>query len=350
MKNFWRRRILLIMGTALFVCALVAIPNYIVDPFWCFQHEVPFGRYQTMFDERQQKTNYLAFRDVDFDTVMLGNSRVTYMDPRDVPGRAFNYATSSMKPYEFLPYLRFAARRSASPLNTIILGMSFVDTNANSRLSFDSPEEYIARATSWGFRYKSLLNVELLRHSVASIRRELRGNYHDSYVREGREIVSKQMKLPVPEALRRSEIEENLAVYRARAYGKDYEYLDNRQVYTELKNAFPSSRFLVFSTPVSAHLLNLLVEQGLFDDYTRWVADLVEVFGEVWNFMYYNEITTDDTNYKDAHHYTPQIGGKILQKMYGKSDENRHHDFGVRVIPDNLDAHLQFLRVNFSRD
>ena len=349
MKNFWRRRILLIMGTALFVCALVAIPNYIVDPFWCFQHEVPFGRYQTMFDERQQKTNYLAFRDVDFDTVMLGNSRVTYMDPRDVPGRAFNYATSSMKPYEFLPYLRFAARRSASPLNTIILGMSFVDTNANSRLSFDSPEEYIARATSWGFRYKSLLNVELLRHSVASIRRELRGNYHDSYVREGREIVSKQMKLPVPEALRRSEIEENLAVYRARAYGKDYEYLDNRPVYAELKNAFPSSRFLVFSTPVSAHLLNLLVEQGLFDDYTRWVADLVEVFGEVWNFMYYNEITTDDYNYKDAHHYSPQVGGIILKMMYAISGENKHHDFGIRVTRDNLDEHLQFLKGNFLR-
>ena len=255
-----------------------------------------------------------------------------------------------MKPYEFLPYLRFAARRSASPLKTIILGMSFVDTNAQSRLTFDTPEEYIARTTSWGFRYKSLLNVELLRHSVASIRRELRGNYHDSYVREGREIVSKQMKLPVPEAIRRSEIKENMTVYRTRAYGKDYEYLDNRPVFAELKNAFPSSRFLVFTTPVSAHLLNLLVEQGLFDDYARWIADLVEVFGEVWNFMYYNEITTDDTNYKDAHHYTPQIGGKILQKMYGKSDENRHHDFGVRVIPDNLDAHLQFLQGNFSRD
>lgn len=188
MKNFWRRRILLIFGATLFLCTLVAVPNYIVDPFWCFQHEVPFGRYQTMFDERQQKTNYLAFREVDFDTVILGNSRVTYMDPRAVPGRAFNYAASSMKPYEFLPYLRFAARRSASPLNTIVLGMSFVDTNAQSRLTFDTPEEYIARATSFGFRYKSLLNVELLRHSVASIRRELRGNHHDSYLREGREI------------------------------------------------------------------------------------------------------------------------------------------------------------------
>jgi hypothetical protein len=347
MKKFWKIRIFLIFGAMLLLSSFVAILNYIVDPFWCFEHEVPFGRYQAMFDERQQKTNYLAFREVDFDTVILGNSRVTYMDPRSIPGRTFNYSASSMKPYEFLPYLRFAARRSASPLNTIILGISFVDTNAQFRPTFDSPEEYIARATSWGFRYKSLLNVELLRYSVASIRRELQGSYHDSYLREGREIISKQMKLPVPEALRRSEIEENLAAYRARAYGKDYEYLDNRPVYAELKNAFPSSRFLVFTTPVSAHLLNLLVEQGLFDYYACWIADLVEVFGEVWNFMYYNEITTDDANYKDAHHYTPQVGDMIIRKMFALSDINKHNDFGILVTRDTLEEHLQFLRENF---
>ena len=109
MKSFWRRRILMIIGMAFLVCFFVALPNYIVDPFWCFQHSILFGRYQTMFDERQQKTNYLAFREVDFDTVILGNSRVTYMDPRNVPGRAFNYAVSSMQLYEYLPYLQFVA-------------------------------------------------------------------------------------------------------------------------------------------------------------------------------------------------------------------------------------------------
>ena len=66
--------------------------------------------------------------------------------------------------------------------------------------------------------------------------------------------------------------------------------------------------------------------------------------------MYYNEITIDDTNYKDAHHFTPQIGGKILQKMYAISGEKKHHDFGVRVSRDNLDEHLLFLQENFLRD
>ena len=302
-----------------------------------------------MFDERQQKTNYLAFREVDFDTVILGNSRVTYMDPRNVPGRAFNYAVSSMQLYEYLPYLQFVADRSASPINTIILGMGFTQTSLNKHLSYDSPEKYISRATSAGFRYKSLLNIDLLRHSIASIRRELAGNFHDAYIREGRDILSKQMKLPLPDALRHSAVKEQLSFYRTHVYSKDFKYLDYSLVYTELKRAFPSSRFLVFTTPVSAHLLNLLVEQGLFDDYTRWITDLVEVFGEVWNFMFYNEITVDDVNYKDAHHYSPQVCDLITRKIYNISKDIGiiFNDFGVRVTHENLNEHLHFLRENF---
>jgi hypothetical protein len=168
------------------------------------------------------------------------------------------------------------------------------------------------------------------------------------YIREGREIVAKMMKLPIPEETRNSAIKEQLEVYRASVYGKDYEYLENRPFYVELKNNFPSSRFLVFTTPVTGHLLSLLVEQGRFDDYTRWIADLVEVFGEVWNFMYYNEITTDDTNYKDAHHYLPQVCDLITRKLYNIPDK-KYNDFGVRVTHENLDEHLQFLRENLLR-
>lgn len=350
MKNFWGRRILLIFSTTIFFCTLFAVPNYIVDPFWCFEHEVPYGRYQTGFDERQQKTNYLAFREVDFDTVIFGNSRVTYMDPRTVPGRAFNYAVSSMQLREYLPYLQFVAFRNTSHLDTVILGMSFHQTNANSELSYETPEEYIAKASSSGFRYKSLLSIELLRNSIASIRREYRGDYHNVYIREGREIVSKKMKFPIPEETRRSAIKEQLELYRARVYGKDYEYLDNRSVFVEFKRTLPSSRFIVFTTPVSFHLLNLLVEEGRFDDYSRWITDMVEVFDEVWNFMYYNEITTDDLNFIDAHHYSPQICDVITRKLYNIPDEIKYNDFGVRVTHENLEEHLQFLRVNFLED
>ena len=346
MKNFWKSRSILIIFSAAIVLSVVLLINYTIDPFWSFQHVVPIGRYQPMFDERQQKTNYILFRDLNFDTVIFGNSRVTYMNPLTVPGSAFNYSASSMKPDEFLPYLRFVASKSLSPIKKVILGLSFVDSNATSRPAFDPPELYIRKAQSWGFRYKSLANLALLRYSLGCVQRDFSGNYHDSYVRSGHEISSKQMSLPVPPGLHKKEIDENVSVFRARAYGKSYVYLDNRQIYFDLKNSFPAARFYVFTTPVSAHLLELLVEQGLFESYIEWIRGMVDVFGEVWHFMYFNEVTMNDDNYKDAHHYSPQVCDVITRKMFGIAENEIGRDFGIKITRENIEYYVSFLEKN----
>ncbi len=346
MNTFWKRNSLLILGSAFLFCFPVALTNYIVDPFWCFQHTVPVGQFQRGFDERQQKTNYLAFRKTDFDTVIIGNSRVAYMNPLAVPGKAYNYAANAMRSYEFLPYLQFAASHSSHPIQTVVLGLSFVDANATRRPPYDPPEEYIGRAESWGFRYKSLLNIRLLRHSIDSVKRGLQANYHDAYVREGIEMPVKRMMLPLSPLAHRKAIDKQLLFFRSVKYGKDYVYLDKRPVYMELKKHFPATHFMVFTTPVSAHLLKLLVEQELFDHYARWISDNVETFGEIWNFMYFNAITTDDNNYKDADHYSPQVCDMITRKLYGLAGESENKDFGIKVTRENLKEHLNFLRQN----
>ena len=346
MSTFWKRYSLLIIGSTFFFCFPVALINYIVDPFLSFRHNVPLGRFQPMFDERQQKTNYLAGDKRDIDTVILGNSRVAYLNPSNVPGKAFNYAVSSMRSFEFLPYLQFAASQSSLPIKTVLLGLSFVDTNAVTGIPSDPPEKYIEKATSWGFRYKSLLSIKLLHHSITSVKRELQVNPDDAYIREDDKRPVRHMALPVPPTVRQRAINENLATYKAHAYGKDYVYLDNRPVYMELTNSFPTTRFLVFTTPVSAHLLNLLVAQGLFDHYAQWLSHAVEIFGELWNFMYFNSVTTNDDYYKDAHHYSPQVCDMITRKLYDLKDENDEKNFGIKVTRENLEEHVDFLRRN----
>lgn len=347
MKSFWKRRSIIILAAAFLFCIPVAFVNYMVDPYWCFQHRVPIGQYQTSIDERQQKSNFLATRTPDIDTVIIGNSRVTYTDVLYIPGKTFNYASSSMKSVEFLPYLKFASSRSTLPVKTIILGLSFADTNKNSTIYYDMPEEYIKRALSPWFRNKSLLNLKLFYNSLKSIRKELKGDFHDAYTWEGGKVIpSWRMMLPVPEEIRKKGIESDLATYRERGYGKDFIYQDNRPAYEAIKEAFPDARILVFTTPVSEHLLGLLAEQGLFNHYARWIEDIVDSFGELWNFMYYNKITTDGLNYKDAHHYSPDVCHLIIGKIYETSPEDEYPDFGVKVAKDNLESHLEFLKGN----
>lgn len=92
--------------------------------------------------------------------------------------------------------------------------------------------------------------------------------------------------------------------------------------------------------------MGLLAEQGLFNQYARWIEDIVDSFGELWNFMYYNKITTDGLNYKDAHHYSPDVCHLIIRKIYETSPKGEYPDFGVKVAKDNLESHLEFLKRN----
>ncbi len=349
MKNFYMKRVLQIFMVAAILIVPIPLLNYLVDPYWCFDHEIPIGRYQTGFDERQQKTNFLTFNKGAFDTLILGSSRVTYTDTRDVPGRAFNFATSSMRSTEFLPYLRFASERNAQPFSTVILGVSFYETNEANSETFSPPKEYMEKAASPGYRYRKLFSMSLLRRTLSNIMLDLLAkDRNDSYKREGREVFVKQLHLPLPEETLLSAIAANIVTYRKQVYGEFYVYLDLMPTWGELKEAFPDMRFIVFTTPVSSHLLRLLVEEGRLDDYIRWISGLVEVFGEVWNFMYFNDVTENDFNYKDAHHYSPHVCRAIIRRACGLPRDDEFEEFGVKVTPENLEKHLTFLRANLT--
>lgn len=163
----------------------VFLLNYIVDPLWCFDHSIVIGHYQSGFDERQQKTNWLTFHDVDFDTVIFGDSRVTNLDPHWIAGQAFNYSSSSMKPTEFPEYLRYASERSKSPISVVVLGLSFHQTNSGSENTFENPEFYIEKSKSAGYRWKSLLSANLVFYSLNAIRTEQGKNQQSLYLRKG---------------------------------------------------------------------------------------------------------------------------------------------------------------------
>jgi len=349
MNIFYKKRVLQIFVAAAILIVPIPLLNYLVDPYWCFNHEILIGRYQAGFDERQQKTNFLTFNNHAYDTFIFGNSRVTYTDPRDVPGKAFNFSTSSMRSSEFLPYLRFASERNPQTISTVILGVSFYETNEATPETFSPPEYYIERSASFGYRYRTLFSMSLFRRSLSNIKRGLlTQERQDAYDRKTGEVSSRQMSLPTPKEDLLNAIAENVVWYREHAYGRNYEYLDLRPTFAELEGAFPDTRFIVFTTPVSSHLLRVLVEGGRLDDYTRWISGLVEVFGEVWNFMYFNDVTDDDFNYKDAHHYSPHVCRAIIRKAYGLPRDDEFEEFGVKVTPENLEEHLAFLRANLT--
>ena len=337
----------IVLSAALF-CSSIALLNYIVDPYWCFGHRIAIGKLQSGFDERQQKTNWLTFQGGDYDTLIFGSSRVTYLDTRDVPGKAYNYSSSSMKPIEFTDYAKHFIAKNKGPVRSIILGLSFFETNGKTKNTFDDPTNYIERASEAGFRYRSLLSFKLLKESISAIRNDIYNRATDKYHRMDNTLFVQKMPLPVSSSTLSKNIESQLLTFKSGSYG-NYEYRDNSSDYRALIASFPEAKFHVFITPVTHYLLQLMISEGRWDDYERWIRDLVNIYGEVWNFMYVNQVTSNVSKYyKDAHHYSPEIAGVIVKKLYDLPVSPDFDGFGIKITTQSLEKDIEFLKKNLN--
>ncbi|MCF4151115.1 hypothetical protein L2W58_04805 [Dethiosulfovibrio sp. F2B] len=343
----WKSFLLVTLLTATAFCGTVAGINYMVDPLWCFDHEVLLGKNQPMFDERQQKTDWLTFHDVDYDTLIFGNSRVSYLDSREVPGRAFNYSCGSMRSTEYLDYAKYAKEIQGGSIKCILLGVSFYDTNMAIKTTFKDSSWYIDRANSVGFRYRSLLSLNLMLYSLEAIKRDADKNTHDAYFRCKKNILAKRMSLPIDDVFREKAIKAQINRYRAEVYGGSYVYNGNKASFEKLKEKFPDTKIYVFITPVTVSFVKLLISEGRWEDYKRWVKDLVDVFGAVWNFMYVNDVTENiAANFKDAHHYSPEVAAIIAKKVYDLPTPPEYDSFGIKMTRESLSSDIRFLEKN----
>lgn len=92
---------------------------------------------------------------------------------------------------------------------------------------------------------------------------------------------------------------------------------------------------------------------GKYEDLENWkrritiIADQYKV--PLWDFGGYNSVTTETVKtpmkfYLDSSHFTELVGDMIIKRIF--STDRMPVDFGVRLTPENIDAHLYNVRVN----
>ena len=339
--NAYKKWLIITLLFILLPLAALAGFNYYIDPLWNFRHANPYNRIQASFDERQQKTNYVTFGDFDYDALILGSSRTSYINQNDFKGcKAYNYAVNNMLMEEYQGYVKYARQKHPGQIDTIFLGLDFFTTNRNLKLDnqFNPPSYYIGQAGEFGYRYKTLLSIDAFKYA--------RQNYYAS--RQGVAVNyaydrnNVKTLLKVDKATRDAQIKSSLERYRTRIYA-DYKYREVKKTLTALKKDNPDTRFVVFTTPVSAPLYNQMVQMGLLPYYQQWLTDLVDVFGQVYCFTYPNSVTTNLDNYYDAGHFYPEIGTLVAHRVTGFSDPNIPPDFGALLTQQTLPAFLNDL-------
>ena len=325
--------ILCVGGSASFI--------YYIDPMWTYGHKNQYNDVQTVIDERQQKVNTMYFQPFDYDTLLLGSSRSTYINQHDFTGmKVYNFSASNMSVREYDSILTFATQQNKKPFDRVIIGLDFFKTSIDQSSNVVTLDSYIATASERFYRFKNLLSYDLLEYAIDNYQMSKRNitvndrNYNRENVADAVRIDSE---------LTRKQTEEKIKKFRKEFYGETYAYNpDYKQVLLNLKEKFPNTEFIIFTTPISTPLFAALVDQNLLPSYQQWLTDVTEVFGGVYNFMYPNSITNHIDNYFDGHHYYPEIGTKIAHRIDG-TNTGVPAGFGVYVTKENLTEHLEFV-------
>ncbi|MBB6446050.1 hypothetical protein [Bacillus benzoevorans] len=315
---------------------------YYIDPMWTFGHSHEYNDVQYVIDERQQKVNAMHFQPFDYDTLLIGSSRTTYINQHDFTGmKVYNFSASNVSIREYEPFLQYAVEQNGKSFERVIIGLDFFKTSINQSSGVVNLDSYIAKMEEPFYRYKNLLSYDLLKYAYDNFKMSkadaniLDRSYNRSNVAQAMKIDSETTSQQTKEKIKK---------FRKEFYGETYQYNpEYKAVLQQLIDKYPQTEFIFYTTPISTPLFTALVDQGLLPSYEQWITDVTAAAGGMYNFMYPNSITNDIGHYFDGHHFYPEVGTMIAHRIDG-TNQGVPADFGTYVTPENLADQLEFVR------
>lgn len=318
---------------------IVAGFNYWMDPLWHYGHAHAYNDVQIVVDEREQKTASQFYRPNVADTLLLGSSRSTYVQPAGFEEwDVYNYAVANLSMREYYTMLMYATEQNPD-FERVLIGVDFFKSSTQEAERARAITGYATKVQEPLYRAKSLLSLDLLEFSIDNYQLSAEDAITEDrlYDREGNAFAK---RLTPEETARQTDAK--ITRFEKTFYGKHYTYYPQyKEIMAKVRDYHPESEKIVYTTPISTALFTSLVSTGLLDEYEVWLRDLVEVYGGVWNFMYPNTVTNDINNYYDGHHFYPEVGALIADRLEHGESADVPADFGEFVTADNLEVHLE---------
>jgi len=330
MANKWIKKYLLVISLILIFIGLF---NYTMDPFWTFNHSHKFNNFQKGINERQQKSNYIYFTDKKYDTLLLGSSRTTYMNPNSFENhKVFNYSAVAMRPQEYKTFIDFAIKDSNQPIDTIILAVDFFGYLDHKLFKYNQGPKIIENTKSLFYRWKNLFTFDAFEASL----KNLKDYFKKRADRYDRQLVKSYALRDIKSV--ESQTQKDVETYRKEAYSGN----GNKNLYdilSNLRNDYNDKKFIIYTTPISYPLFKEMLELKHKENYKNWLRDLVKIFGEVHHFMYLHSIALDYTKYfGDSNHAYPKTNEIVAKTIEHR--KNMINDFGIILNKNNIEDFL----------
>ncbi|MEI6242217.1 MAG: hypothetical protein WCP39_02290 [Chlamydiota bacterium] len=313
-----------LLSSVFIIMCLIAFLISFLDPLHFFSWNHKWNHLQNAIDERLQKTNDLFFNThPTYEGILIGSSKVTYMNTEDFVRPVFNYSASAMWPIEYGEYIKFFKQRNRGNLKKIYLGLDFNSQKEN-KIAFPFPSTYIKKTTAPLYRWKSLLNLSILYQ------------YYRQNFCQPQEFPYDRKDARWYFPLKENEKMDPWDFYKSIKSCENHLYDESfKKILIQIKKENSSSEFIVFTNPVTKEILSLIFYHNLQDLYFRWLQEIIDTFGSVVHFMTWNSITEDSLkNVMDLHHAKPSTCKIIILKIQGLTSDPT--DFGIILTKENF--------------
>ncbi len=320
--------------------SIIGVINYIIDPHWSFSHKNSLNQFQFPFNERQQKSNMVYFSGLKrYDGLLIGSSRTTFINQNDFYNmNIYNYALDSIYPFEYERYIEFAKESHGGDFKYIIIGADFYNTKKPKDIKFKNPDHYISNTKRFLYRYIMLFSLDTLKKSIENIEANISKKSPIYYSRNN---IKFRPRVSENERIRayKKHLKIHIDSFLVENYQKNPDYIG---ILKRLKKSNPNTKFIIFTSPISANLLVSMIKKGdRLEDFKSWLKDMVNIFGEVHHFMTINSITKNLQNYPDDDHFYPYIGKLLANKISNRKNINIPNDFGIVLTKNNIDRYLK---------
>ncbi len=316
--------------------------NFWIDPLWHYSHAHAYNDVQKVVDEREQKTALLQYENPDYDTLLVGSSRSTYIHPSAFhEWDVFNFSVANLSMREYYSFILYAQAKNEH-IDRVILGVDFFKSSEQEAGTPKALDNYEKKVIQPLYRTKNLFSLPTFRYAVSNFMLSKSDKITEDrlYNREGEAFARR-----LTEAETDEEMSVKIERFEDTFYGEHYVYYPGyKDIMAKIQDSLLEKEMIIFTTPISTELFKSLVATGLYDDYEVWLRDLVDVYGGVWNFMYPNSVTNDKYNYYDGHHFYPEVGDLIADRLENGEGGATPEDFGVFVTDENIDQHFQEIR------
>ena len=317
------------------ILVIIATINFLVDPYYQWGYFKVIDLKRKDFDERIQKTNYLANINNNYNAILLGNSRSTYLDVRkfDLGVNIFNSAVNAMSIYEYDQLITNFIKLTGKDPEIILIGID------HHNFKGDNPkrlETILEELTSNSLKLKNLLSLDIFRFSLETIEKtirvklnlkDLKQRYYNNQLVKGNDkenFISNEKY-----------IKDNSTINE---YIVQNELLEE---YKRLKNKYSKSKFIIYCLPFHKDLLDSWIyDIHFYDKNQQFISNLIDIFGEVYYFNYISKYNSSYTNYYDKYHFYPFLGN-ILIDNFNNLQKNRITEWGYLLNKDNYKSFMK---------